>query len=110
MPVRKAWDHTIDLQEEFVSRKGRIYPLSRIERKKVQAFVDSQFKKGYIQLSKSPQTSPIMFVSKKNSVRVANSKPESSQLFFISIRQRKLVKSPRCIGLSTYTDSTWSVH
>jgi len=24
MPVRKTWDHAIDLQEEFVPRKGRI--------------------------------------------------------------------------------------
>ena len=43
-------------------------------------------------------------------VRVANSKPELSQLLFISVKQKELVKSPRCIGLSTYTDSTWSVH
>jgi len=35
MPVRKTWDHAIDLQEEFVPRKDRIYPLSRIEREKV---------------------------------------------------------------------------
>jgi len=48
IPVRKPWDHAIDLQEEFVPRKRRIYPLSRIEREEVQAFVDSQFKKGYI--------------------------------------------------------------
>jgi len=48
MPVRKTWDHAIDLQEEFVPRKGGIYPLSRIERKEVQVFVDSQLKKGYI--------------------------------------------------------------
>ena len=27
MPVRKTWNHAIDLQEEFVPRKGRIYPL-----------------------------------------------------------------------------------
>jgi len=40
------------------------------------------------------------------SVRSANSKLELSQLLFISVRQRELVKSPRCIGLSTYTDST----
>ena len=33
MPVRKTWDHAVDLQEEFVPRKGRIYPLSRIKRK-----------------------------------------------------------------------------
>ena len=48
MPVCKTWDHAIDLQEEFVPRKSRIYPLSRIEREEVQAFVDSQLKKGYI--------------------------------------------------------------
>jgi len=41
MSVRKTWDHAIDLQDEFVPRKGRIYPLSRIEREEVQAFVDS---------------------------------------------------------------------
>ena len=44
------------------------------------------------------------------SVRSANSKLELSQLLFISIRQRKLVKSSRWIGLSTYTSATWSVH
>ena len=69
MPVHKTWDHAIDLQEEFVLRKGRIYPLSRIKREEVQAFVDSQLKKGYIQLSKSPQTSPVMFVLKKDGKR-----------------------------------------
>jgi len=69
MPVHKTWDHAIDLQEEFVLRKGRIYPLSRIKREEVQAFVDSQLKKGYIQLSKSPQTSPVMFVPKKDGKR-----------------------------------------
>jgi len=69
MPMRKTWDHAIDLQDEFVPRKGRIYFLSRIERKEVQAFVDSQLKKGYIQPSKSPQTLPVMFVLKKDGKR-----------------------------------------
>jgi len=69
MPVCKTWDHAIDLQDKFVPRKGRIYPLSRIERKEVQAFVDSQLKKGYIRPSKSPQTSPVMFVLKKDGKR-----------------------------------------
>ena len=43
-------------------------------------------------------------------VRSANSKLELSQLLFISVRQRELVKSSRWIGLSTYTSVTWSVH
>jgi len=66
MPVQKPWDHAIDLQEEFIPKKERIYPLSRIEREEVQAFVDSQLKKGYIRPSKSPQTLPVMFVPKKD--------------------------------------------
>jgi len=29
MPTRKIWDHEIKLKEEFVLRKGKVYPLSR---------------------------------------------------------------------------------
>ena len=32
MPTRKAWNHAIDLREGFVLKKGKIYPLSRVER------------------------------------------------------------------------------
>ena len=35
IPMRKIWDHAIDLREGFVPKKGKIYPLLRIERKKV---------------------------------------------------------------------------
>ena len=59
-------DHTIDLKEIFKPKKGRIYPLSKNEREKVQNFMEDQLRKGYIRPSKSPQTSPVFFVSKKN--------------------------------------------
>ena len=32
MLMRKAWDHAIDIREGFVPKKGKIYPLSRVER------------------------------------------------------------------------------
>ena len=48
MPVRKAWDHTIELKEGFTPKKGKVYSLSREEREKVQAFVEDQLRKGYI--------------------------------------------------------------
>ena len=32
MPTRKVWDHAIDVKEEFVPRKRKVYPLSREER------------------------------------------------------------------------------
>ena len=35
MPMRKTWDHAIDLKEGFVPKKGNIYPLSRVEREEV---------------------------------------------------------------------------
>ena len=66
MLTRKVWDHTIDLREGFVPKKGKIYPLSRVERKEVQEFVKNQLRKEYIRLSKSPQMSPVFFVPKKD--------------------------------------------
>ena len=45
MPIRKAWDHAIDLREGFVPKKGKIYLLSRIEREEVQEFVKDQLRK-----------------------------------------------------------------
>jgi len=35
IPMRKAWDHAIDLREGFVPKKGKIYLLSRTEREEV---------------------------------------------------------------------------
>jgi len=31
MPIRKIWDHAIDLKEEFKASKARMYPLSRFK-------------------------------------------------------------------------------
>ena len=66
MTIRKVWDHTIDLKETFKPQKGRIYPLSKNERKEVQNFVEDQLRKGYIRLSKFPQMLLVFFVGKKN--------------------------------------------
>jgi len=66
MPVRKAWDHAIELKEGFTLKKGKVYSLSREEREEVQAFVEDQLRKEYIRPSKSPQTLPVYFVAKKD--------------------------------------------
>jgi len=66
MPIRKIWDHTIDTKEEFVPRKGKVYPLSREEREEVHDFINEQLRKGYIRLLKSSQTVPVFFVGKKD--------------------------------------------
>jgi len=66
MPMRKVWDHAIDLKNTFVPRKERIYPLSKDEKEEVQNFVEDQLRKGYIRPTKSPQTSPVFFIDKKD--------------------------------------------
>jgi len=66
MPVKKVWDHAIDVKEDFKLSKAKVYPLSRNEREEVQKFVNEHLKKGYIRPSKLQQTSPVFFVEKKD--------------------------------------------
>ena len=66
MPTRKIWDHVIDMKEEFVLRKGKVYLLSREEREEVRKFIQEQLRKGYIRPLKSPQMAPVFFVGKKD--------------------------------------------
>ena len=66
MPMRKVWNLMIKVKERFVLRKGKVYLLSREEREEVQEFIKEQLRKGYIRLSKLPQTAPVFFVGKKN--------------------------------------------
>ena len=65
MPMRKPWNHAIELKNIFKPKKGRLIPLSYEEQEEVSAFIDDQLKKGYIQPSKSEQTSPVFFIPKK---------------------------------------------
>jgi len=53
MPVKKVWNHVIDLQDNFKANKARVYPLSKNEKEKMQKFVNEHLKKGYIRPSKS---------------------------------------------------------
>jgi len=66
MPTRKVWDHTINVKEGFIPKKGKVYPLSREEREEVREFMKEQLRKGYIQPLKSPQIAPVFFVGKKD--------------------------------------------
>ena len=50
-------------------KKGKIYPLSRVEREEVQKFVKDQLRKGYIRPPKLLQISLVFFVPKKTGRR-----------------------------------------
>ena len=47
-------------------KKERTYLILRKEKEEVREFVEEQLRKGYIQPSKSSQTSPVFFIGKKN--------------------------------------------
>ena len=66
MPLRKPWDHRIDLKKNFPPKKGQLIPLWVDEQKEVEAFLDDQLSKGYIHSFNSQQTSPVFFVLKKD--------------------------------------------
>jgi len=66
MPMRKVWDHAIDMKKGFVPRKGKVYLLSREEREEVREFIKEQLRKRYIRSLKSPQTALVFFVEKKD--------------------------------------------
>ena len=66
MPLRKPWDHRIDLKEDFPLKKGQLIPLSVDEQKEVEEFLDDQLSKGYIWPSNFQQTSLVFFVPKKD--------------------------------------------
>ena len=63
--MRKTCDHAIDLKKELTLRKGKVYPLFK-EKEEMREFIQKQIRKGYIRLSKSPQTAPVSFVGKKD--------------------------------------------
>jgi len=66
LPMRKPWDHTIDLNPNFIPQKSKLYPMFLMEQQKVRDFIDNQLKKEYIRPTKSPQTSPVFFIPKKD--------------------------------------------
>jgi len=42
MPMRKIWDHAIELKKGFVLRKRKVYMLSREKREEVYKFIKEQ--------------------------------------------------------------------
>src|ERR1700679_2166437 len=66
MLVRKPWDHAIEMKPGYKPKKAKNILLSPQEQKEVEEFLNDQLGKGYIRESKSPQTSAVFFVPKKD--------------------------------------------
>ena len=69
MPTRKLWDHTINMKNEFLPRKEKIYPLLREEREEIHEFISEQLRKKYIRLSKLLQIAPVFFIGKNDGIK-----------------------------------------
>ncbi|ESK81361.1 reverse transcriptase-rnase h-integrase [Moniliophthora roreri MCA 2997] len=64
-PPSQTYDHTIGLKPDFIPWNCKLYPLSPVEQKKQDRFLEENLCKGYIRKSKSPMASPFFFVAKK---------------------------------------------
>ena len=66
IPVRKPWNHAINLKKDFIPKKERTYLILREKKEKVRELMEKQSRKGYIRSSKLSQTLPVFFIRKKN--------------------------------------------
>ena len=66
LPERRKWDHAIELVPGAEPFSTKIYPMSVNEQEELDRFLEGNLRKGYIQPSKSPLSSPVFFVKKKD--------------------------------------------
>ena len=48
MPTKKLWNHVIEVKEEFVLRKKKMYSLSREKREEIYKFIKEQLRKNIL--------------------------------------------------------------
>ena len=66
LPPSWSYDHEINLNNNFVLKIGKLYPLTPDEQKATEDFIDEHLASGKIHPSNSPQASPFFFVKKKD--------------------------------------------
>src|SRR5271156_462067 len=66
LPEHKQWDHAIELVPGEKPAGCKIYPLAPSEQKELDAFLKENLETGRIRPSKSPMSSPVFFIKKKD--------------------------------------------
>jgi transposase InsO family protein len=66
LPEHKQWDHAIELVPGEKPAGCKIYPLAPSEQKELDAFLQENLETGRIRPSKSPMSSPVFFIKKKD--------------------------------------------
>ena len=66
-PPKRSWDHAIDFKPGVPNAIGcNVYPMTQVEDKALNDWLDEQLAKGYIHPSISPYTSSFFFIKKKD--------------------------------------------
>jgi len=67
LPEHRQWDHAIELILGSEPESLKVYPLSSVEQKELDTFLEENLHTGRIHLSKSPMAAPVFFIKKKDS-------------------------------------------
>jgi hypothetical protein len=66
LPGKRAWAHAIELVPDAKLANCKVYPISPLEQKELDAFIAEGLSTGRICLSKSPMASPVFFINNKD--------------------------------------------
>jgi hypothetical protein len=66
LPDRWMWDHAIELVPDAKPANCKVYPISPLEQKELDAFISEGLSTGRIRPSKSPMVSLVFFIKKKD--------------------------------------------
>jgi len=62
----RQWNHTIELIPGSEPKSSKVYPLSLVEQKELDSFLEENLRTGRIRPSKSPMAAPVFFIKKKD--------------------------------------------
>ena len=66
LPEHHKWDHMIELTPGAEPKSSKVYPLSPLEQKELNAFLEENLYTRRIRPSKSPIAAPMFFIKKKD--------------------------------------------
>jgi len=67
LPEHRQWNYAIELIPGSEPKSSKVYPLSLVEQKKLNSFLEENLRTGQIYPSKSPIAAPVFFIKKKDS-------------------------------------------
>jgi len=65
LPEQKQWDHAIELTPGAQTFSMKMYPMSQVEQKELDDFLNENMSTGHIYPSKSLMASPVFFSRKR---------------------------------------------